>query len=722
VNDVLTIALLFVGLINVLVAAGVFNRSTKDVSSWTFLLLISATSLWAWGIALFVSAQTLGHSQVYLNMFYFAALFIGASLVAFGRHLKEQYNVPLFVPEFLAPLAFAAIVFIDPTWLVTAVSTSGDMNSRVSIDMLHYSLYGVIFLLIFTRGWLLVSRGNAHTLRQKKRQVIVSIGVLVSGFAGVLLNLILPWLGHYEYIAIGPLFTFIFTASITYAISKYSLFDLRQSFLVSLAYLMASISAVLIYILTVWVVGAAIVSGTSNQFIAVGVYIILALAVAMTINPLRGYFDTMTNKLFFREHYRPEEALDTFGDAIIDDVNIDSIAAKIIGTVESLVHPMFAAVIVGYETPVVYAQPENKVMALERLMPDLEYATQTHHLVKLEGPRMHTEQLRRIAHAGIGIVVRMQLKDQVVGYIIVGEKRNGDSYNTSESFLLSTMADESSLVIMNSLRLEEIQAFNKRLKTEISSATQKLRSSNKKLIELDATKDEFVSMASHQLRTPLTSVKGYISMVLEGDAGKITPQQRQLLGEAYSSSERMVHLIGDFLNVSRLQTGKFVVDRHEVDLALMTKQEVEGIKQIAVSHSVKLECTVAPRIPLLYLDEAKMRQVMMNFIDNAIYYSPAGSTIRVKLAVEEGDIVFTVKDEGIGVPPEVKDHLFTRFFRAENARKQRPDGTGIGLYLAKKIIDGHGGHVTVESKVNKGSTFGFRLPIVKLSKPQKATQ
>ena len=721
-SDYLTIALLVVGLINILVAAGVFNRSTKDATSWAFLLLISATAMWAWGIALFVSAQTIGHAQTYLNIYYFAALLIGASLVAFGRHVKEQRSEAFLIPDFVAPLAFAGIVIVDPTWLITAVGTTGDMTGRVSIDFLHYSLYAVVFLLILTRGWVAVSRGSAHSLKQRRRQIIVSVGVLLSGAAGVVFNLILPWTGNYEFIAAGPLFTIIFTASITYAISKYSLFDLRQTFLMSLAYLLASISAVLVYILAVWVVGAAIVGGTSDQFIAVWVYIILALAVALTINPLRSYFDTMTNKLFLRQHYKPEEALDTFGDAIIDDVNIDSIASKIISSVEGLVHPMFAAVIVSGDEPAIYAQPENKMTVLERLIPDFEYATQSHHQVKIEGPRKHDEQLRRIANAGVGMVARLQLKEQVIGYIVVGEKRNGDSYNTSESFLLSTMADESSLVIMNSMRLEEIQKFNERLKTEIDSATKKLRSSNKKLIELDATKDEFVSMASHQLRTPLTSVKGYISMVLEGDAGKITPQQRQLLSEAYNSSERMVHLIGDFLNVSRLQTGKFVVDRHEVDLALVTKQEADGIRQIATSHDIALQFSVAPRIPLLYLDEAKIRQVIMNFIDNAIYYSPAGSTIRVKLSVEDGDIVFCVKDEGIGVPPEVKDHLFTRFFRAENARKQRPDGTGIGLYLAKKIIDGHGGTVSVESKVDKGSTFGFRLPIAKLSKPQKATQ
>ena len=206
-------------------------------------------------------------------------------------------------------------------------------------------------------------------------------------------------------------------------------------------------------------------------------------------------------------------------------------------------------------------------------------------------------------------------------------------------------------------------------------------------------------------------------MVLEGDVGDIAPDQRRLLEEAYTSSERMVHLIGDFLNVSRLQTGKFVIDRKLVDLAKIARQEVESIQQIASTHGSAIQYRPPARFPQLYLDEGKIRQVIMNFIDNAIYYSPDSHDIKVTLRVEAGEAVLRVIDKGMGVPVEVREKLFTKFFRADNARTQRPDGTGIGLYLAKKVVDGHGGSLVFESREGKGSTFGFRLPIKKLSTP-----
>jgi signal transduction histidine kinase len=218
-------------------------------------------------------------------------------------------------------------------------------------------------------------------------------------------------------------------------------------------------------------------------------------------------------------------------------------------------------------------------------------------------------------------------------------------------------------------------------------------------------------MASHQLRTPLTSVKGYLSMVLEGDAGKITKMQRQLLREAFTSSERMVHLINDFLNVSRVQTGKFMIDRQDVDLGKVVKQEVKSLETVAESRDLRLKLEVPTQPVIVSLDEGKIRQVIMNFIDNALFYSKPNTDIKITLRLFPKEVRFEVADRGIGVPVHQQARLFSKFFRADNARTQRPDGTGVGLYLAKKVIDGHEGKLIFASKEGVGSTFGFSLPL-----------
>lgn len=266
--------------------------------------------------------------------------------------------------------------------------------------------------------------------------------------------------------------------------------------------------------------------------------------------------------------------------------------------------------------------------------------------------------------------------------------------------------------------VEEKSNPDDELQKQIDAATAELRKANIELQRLDDGKDEFVSMASHQLRTPLTSIKGYLSMVLEGDAGELNREQRKLLEEAFTSSERMVRLIGDFLNVSRLQNGKFTIDRSaQVNLADLVEQEIDNVDEIAKSRGIGIAYHKPAGFPVLYLDEDKMRQVVMNYLDNAVYYSPESKTITVRLYKNEGTVVLEVIDRGMGVPKGMQKRLFTKFFRAKNAQKQRPDGTGIGLYLAKMVITGHGGRIIFESTEGKGSMFGFRLPIKKLANP-----
>lgn len=300
--------------------------------------------------------------------------------------------------------------------------------------------------------------------------------------------------------------------------------------------------------------------------------------------------------------------------------------------------------------------------------------------------------------------------DQIIGFLFLGPRQSG-FYSSYDIGMVFDIKHELAIAVQNAASLEAVKELNAHLQQRIDAATDELRRSNDQLRGLDAAKDEFVSMASHQLRTPLTSVKGYLSMVLEGDAGKITKLQKQFLREALTSSERMVHLINDFLNVSRVQTGKFMIDRRSADFTKIVKQEVHALESTAEARGMKLKL-ILPKHPVVaVVDEGKIRQVIMNFIDNALYYSKPNGEITVTLGEQANELRLEVHDQGIGVPLSQQGHLFTKFFRADNARTQRPDGTGVGLYLAKMVVVGHKGKLIFSSQEGKGSTFGFSLPL-----------
>ncbi len=300
--------------------------------------------------------------------------------------------------------------------------------------------------------------------------------------------------------------------------------------------------------------------------------------------------------------------------------------------------------------------------------------------------------------------IKLSSRRRLVGLLVVGFLNPTANLTEADTRLLDRLSESIGVALDNKLLFEENQRVLRQLKV-----------SNKKLKELDETKDDFISMASHQLRTPLTSVKGYISMVLEGDAGKINQKQQEMLGQAFFSSQRMVYLIADLLNVSRLKTGKFIIEPIPVNLSEMVAQELSQLQETAASHSLTIAYDKPKKFPELMLDETKTRQVIMNFVDNAIYYTPSGGKIEVQLAEKQGMVELRVKDNGIGVPKSEQPHLFTKFYRAGNARKARPDGTGLGLFMAKKVVVAQGGSLVFESHEGKGSTFGFIFSKTKLA-------
>ena len=233
------------------------------------------------------------------------------------------------------------------------------------------------------------------------------------------------------------------------------------------------------------------------------------------------------------------------------------------------------------------------------------------------------------------IVMPLLHQNQETGILFLGEHKSL-GYSSRDIEMLESIAGELAVSIRNSLSLEEINELNKSLQRKIDEATKELRFSNRQLQRLDEAKNEFISMASHQLRTPLTSIKGYLDMMLEGDLGKITPTQRAVLREAFSSSERMVRLINDFLNVSRLQTGKFNIDKQETDVAQILRDEVALLKVVADQRSVEMDLKIDKKVPLITADSEKIRQVMLNMIDNAIYYSNPHKKVIISLKNSNG--------------------------------------------------------------------------------------
>lgn len=230
------------------------------------------------------------------------------------------------------------------------------------------------------------------------------------------------------------------------------------------------------------------------------------------------------------------------------------------------------------------------------------------------------------------------------------------------------------------------------------------------LLELNRTKDEFISLASHQLRTPATGVKQYVGMVLEGFAGEITTAQRSLLEKAYESNDRQLQIVSDLLKVAQIDAGKVLLRKRATDMGAMVH---DVIKEQAATFKGRRQTIhfAPPRSPIMAcIDMDRIRMVIENMLDNASKYSDHDTSITVTLTQTKAAVTVSIKDQGVGIAARDIDKLFGKFSRIYNPLSTQVGGTGLGLYWAQKIVDLHDGSIDVVSEETKGTTFVIHLP------------
>jgi signal transduction histidine kinase len=228
--------------------------------------------------------------------------------------------------------------------------------------------------------------------------------------------------------------------------------------------------------------------------------------------------------------------------------------------------------------------------------------------------------------------------------------------------------------------------------------------------EIDKMKTDFISMAVHQIKTPLTALKWSVE-VLSAAAQEKSVEEKEALQSVFEVTQRLNELVTSLLNISRIESGRLTVDPAPTDIGSLAADAIKEAKTLAVRKNVNLHFSVEPGLPTVNLDRILVHEVYKNLLTNAIKYSPAGSDVHISINRKDDLIVSSVRDEGIGIPESEKHRIFDRFFRASNVAKQPEDGTGLGLYFAKKIVELSGGRIWLDSTEGAGSTFYFNVPV-----------
>jgi len=228
---------------------------------------------------------------------------------------------------------------------------------------------------------------------------------------------------------------------------------------------------------------------------------------------------------------------------------------------------------------------------------------------------------------------------------------------------------------------------------------------------VERLKTEFVSLAAHQLRTPLSAIKWSIQMILDGDLGRVAQEQKNILGKTYQSNERMINLINDLLNLARIEEGKYVISPAPVDIIKRCEEAIDIVSESMRGKNIKFTFIKSTEKPIkVFADEEKLKLVIQNLLDNAFKYTPKGGRVVLSLKETLKNVRVEVKDNGMGIAKNEQDRVFSKFFRTREAVLAEPAGSGLGLYMAKNIIESHNGQIGFVSEEGKGTTFYFTMP------------
>ncbi len=323
--------------------------------------------------------------------------------------------------------------------------------------------------------------------------------------------------------------------------------------------------------------------------------------------------------------------------------------------------------------------------------------------------KKHLKSLR------IELLIPIRINKDKLNYLILfGPKESGDPYHKKDLQILKIVANEIGIAIENALLYQSVKRFNIKLQKEVARATTKLEIQNKTLVKLDEVKDEFISIVSHQLRTPLTGIRWFTEILIKNKDKNLNHKQIEMLQHIGASNMSLIKLVNDLLDVSHIETGhKFIINKNNFLVnELINEVLKENIylikkKKLMIDNKIKKDLVI-------YADRDKIKQVWQNLISNATKYTDDQKTIQIYSRVNnKNQIVFYLKDEGVGIPQKEQAKLFNKFFRANNASLKHAEGTGLGLHIARELIRAHQGEMFFKSKENRGSSFYFSLPIIK---------
>lgn len=700
--------------------AFVFQKNPKDWLNRYFALL--ALSIFGWLITLYFFNRTVESPL----------------LIIIGR---ANFTFPLFIVLFnslFLPYVirrnnrFTGVLVTETLVLALITQFSGlvDYSEHIKSGQ-HITVFGPLFYLytlhialyLLSAIYFTFLSKNKTTRKEQGQLAIIGIGTIIMASIAFTTNIVLPYgFNIFKFQELGALSTIAIIISFTYAITMQHLFDVKIIIRKTIIYSGLLIAVTTLYSLVAYYITSFLGNPATLNLKFFIPNIIVAIFISIGFDPLKKWLQNRTDQYLYKKEYEQQVVLKDLTQKLNGVIVLDEALEIMMQIIVKAFHLKHAVTYVfqrgenglpvvkrikqiGYSSNanlilsekdflVEYFSEHNEVTLLKDLKITLEHEKieMSKNTFKDNGNLLRNHAIKsavckKLESMGASLIIPLHINLQPIGLITLSDKLSQETYNHQDLDLIDLIGEQA------------IGAIEKA-----------------KLYEVDQIKNEFVSIASHELLTPISAMEGYLSMILEENLGKVDKQAKDYLEKVYTSAKRLSVLVKDLLSVSRIESGNLKFAPQVLDIEKIIQDCIDQLKFIAKAKEIELINVKSVRpLPNAFVDQDRTVQVMINLLSNAIKYTKKGTvTILPSYLPHSSTISIEIRDTGIGMSKTEQAHLFEKFYRVDSPDTTGIIGTGLGLYITRSIIEKMGGNISVKSTAGQGSSFTFTLPIYKV--------
>jgi signal transduction histidine kinase len=585
---------------------------------------------------------------------------------------------------------------------------------HTNAQILHHIFVAFFFIYSLLFFWNLFKQyhlNNSPIVR--KKLIFFAVGFAVLDFIGGSGYLPAYGVAFYPVSLASPL---IFSIIITYAIAYLGLLNikliLRRYFVYSFT------SASVIIPAFVW---QLFFYKFFPKYTMISYLIIFVLSISIVSN-IKKYFFRLSNKYFFSSLYDVREVISSLNSSLRSSLEIKKILPAVGEILSRAFHSEKIGVInynsgknlwsVLYNSGFQFEDSKKISLSYEVLAGFLSDGNRPVVVSKIkEGPlQQFSAVVDFLEKLDVVVVVPITIKGKLTSLLLFGPKESGDSYNREDLKVLEAVGTEIAISMENALLYQRTKKFNIELKDKVNKATKKLQEQNEELQKVNRIKNEFISVTSHQLKTPLATTKLNLEIFGLKFQKQIPAEANTMVENLTNTNNQLIKLVEELLDIARIEDSRLKIDIEPLDIVAMVKQMVAEFKPLADKRSIKVVEDYEV-IPPLNFDRNILSKGIANFVSNGIKYNREKKNLWVSVKSNAEGVLIAVKDEGIGVPEAEKPKIFQKFYQATNAAAASfESSTGLGLYITRTSIETLGGKVWFEAEENKGSTFFIQLP------------